>query len=66
MLDLLPQKKDSPNQRGSRDLSEVQCNHYETTGGKGSSLNLGRTSMTLKVLIQGQPRKLVDCTKLNI
>lgn len=55
--------KESPEQRGPRDLSDVQCTQYENTGGKESCLSLGGTSMTIKVLMQGKP---VDHIKLDI
>lgn len=55
--------KESPEQGGPRDLSDMQCTQRENTGGKESCLSLGGTSMTIKVLMQGKP---VGHTKLYI
>lgn len=44
----------------------MRCNQCENTDGKGSYLRLGRTSRSIKGLIQRPPGEPVDHTKLDI
>ena len=55
-----------PKHRDSEDLSEVQFNQNENTGGMGSCLSVVGTSMTIMILVQRPAGKPADHTKLGI